>query len=184
MLNFSMTTKKLFEALVFAASKHRDQRRKDAPGSPYINHPIGVANLLAGDGNVADEDVLLAAVLHDTIEDTNTTFEELAAMFGPRVAGFVREVTDDRALPKQTRKQLQIEHAPHLSEGAKHIKLADKICNVRDIVNDPPADWPIERRLDYFDWAERVVAGCRGANPALEKAFDDALAEGRKKLSG
>ncbi|MFZ1792542.1 MAG: HD domain-containing protein [Anaerolineae bacterium] len=178
-----MNAAKLFSALVFAANKHRDQRRKDAPGSPYINHVLCVANLLAGDGNVTDEDVLLAAVLHDTVEDTATTFDELTAHFGPRVAGFVREVTDDRALPKQTRKQLQIEHAPHLSEGAKQIKLADKTCNVRDINNDPPADWSLERRIAYLDWAESVVAGCRGANPALEKLFDRVLAEGREKLN-
>lgn len=178
-----MSTARFLDALAFAARKHRDQRRKDAPGSPYINHVVCVAQTLAVDGNVQDEDVLMAALLHDTVEDTDTSIEELTARFGARVAGFVREVTDDRALPKNARKQLQIEHAPHLSDGAKQIKLGDKICNARDIANDPPADWTLERRVAYLDWARNVVAGCRDANPALAALFDAVLADGRDKLT-
>lgn len=165
---------KLLRSIAFAAHKHRDQRRKGADASPYINHPIAVADLLATSGAVLDADVLCAAILHDTLEDTATSFEELRDAFGERIAGMVREVTDDKALDKAVRKQLQVEHAPHLSPGAKLVKLADKICNLREILDSPP-DWPVRRKREYFDWATAVVAGLRGTNVTLEEAFDDLL---------
>ncbi len=164
------------KAVAFAADKHRNQRRKGADASPYINHPIAVANLLANEGGIADATVLCAAVLHDTIEDTETTADELAALFGAEVTSVVREVSDDKSLEKHVRKQRQIEHAPHLSTEAKLVKLADKICNVRDILASPPADWSVERKQDYFDWAAKVVAGVRGVHPGLEAVFDGLLA--------
>jgi GTP diphosphokinase / guanosine-3',5'-bis(diphosphate) 3'-diphosphatase len=164
----------LFRALAFAAHKHRDQRRKDAEASPYINHPIALAEVLAGEGGVADVEVLAAALLHDTIEDTATTGEELRAEFGPRIAAMVEEVTDDQQLPKADRKRLQIEHAAGLSQGAKLVKLADKICNLRDVADRPPAKWDLQRRQEYFEWAKKVIDGLRGAHPGLESAFDAA----------
>jgi GTP diphosphokinase / guanosine-3',5'-bis(diphosphate) 3'-diphosphatase len=164
----------LLRALAFAAHKHRDQRRKDAEASPYINHPIALADVLVNEGGVSDVEVLCAALLHDTVEDTDTTPEELHKEFGPRIARIVAEVTDDKALPKADRKRLQIEHAPGLSPEAKLVKLADKICNLRDVLHRPPAQWGAERRREYFDWAKRVVDGVRGAHPALEAAFDNA----------
>src|SRR5512135_2066956 len=160
----------LFKALAFAAHKHRDQRRKDAEASPYINHPIALAEVLAGEGAVADPEVLAAALLHDTIEDTATTAEELRAEFGERIAAMVEEVTDDKALPKAERKRLQIEHAPTLSRGAKLVKLADKICNLRDVADRPPAKWDLQRRQEYFEWAKQVIDGLRGIHPALESS--------------
>ena len=166
----------LIEAISFAAEKHRNQRRKDASASPYINHPIALADVLANEGRVTDIDVLCAAVLHDTIEDTETTVAELENRFGPRIASIVVEVTDDKSLPKQVRKQLQIEHAASASREAKLVKLADKICNLRDILNTPPADWPAERKQAYFDWAAQVVANIRGIHPGLEAAFDELYA--------
>jgi guanosine-3',5'-bis(diphosphate) 3'-pyrophosphohydrolase len=166
----------LIEAISFAAEKHRNQRRKDASASPYINHPIALADVLANEGHVTDIDVLCAAVLHDTIEDTETTVAELENRFGPRIASIVVEVTDDKSLPKQVRKQLQIEHAASASREAKLVKLADKICNLRDILNAPPADWPAERKQAYFDWAAQVVANIRGIHPGLEAAFDELYA--------
>lgn len=162
----------LIQAIAFAAHKHRDQRRKDADASPYINHPIALANVLANEGGVLDIDVLCAAVLHDTIEDTETSADELRALFGERIAEIVLEVTDDKSLDKATRKQLQIDHAPHLSEAAKLVKLADKICNLRDIMSSPPADWSQQRKQDYFVWAANVVNGLRGVHPRLEAIFD------------
>jgi guanosine-3',5'-bis(diphosphate) 3'-pyrophosphohydrolase len=125
-------------ASAFAAHKHRDQRRKGAEASPYINHPIAVTNVLTNEAGITDSTVLVAALLHDTIEDTDTTVEELQAQFGPEVASIVVEVTDDKSLPKQDRKRLQIEHAATLSDQAKLVKLADKICNLRDIGQSPP----------------------------------------------
>jgi guanosine-3',5'-bis(diphosphate) 3'-pyrophosphohydrolase len=160
------------KATQFAADKHRNQRRKDADASPYINHPIALANVLANEGGVEDPVVLCAAVLHDTIEDTETTAVDLDALFGGKVTSVVLEVTDDKSLDKDVRKQRQIEHAPHISPEAKLVKLADKICNLRDILASPPADWSAERKQTYFDWAERVVAGVRGINPQLEAVFD------------
>ena len=130
-------------ALAFAADKHKNQRRKDADASPYINHPIALANLLLNEAGVEDQRVLIAAILHDTIEDTDTTEQELVKHFGKDVADIVLEVTDDKALPKAERKRLQIEHAAHISRRAKLVKLADKICNLRDITASPPAGWSI-----------------------------------------
>jgi len=174
----------LLAALHFAADKHRDQRRKDIDASPYINHPIEVAELLARVGGVDDLVTLQAAVLHDTLEDTDTTPQELEAAFGAEVRRVVEEVTDDTTLEKLERKRLQIEHAPHISARAKLVKLADKIANVRAVVATPPAKWPIERRREYLDWTERVVDGLRGSNDALEKLYDEALVTGRRALGG
>ena len=165
----------LFHALAFAADKHRRQRRKDADATPYINHPIAVATVLAVEAEVADEATLLCALLHDTVEDTDTTFAELAQHFGPEVADLVRELTDDMSLEKSERKRLQIEHAQVSSLRARQVKIADKICNVRDVTFRPAPHWPIERRLDYLVWSEKVVAACRGVNIKLDRAFDEAV---------
>jgi len=164
-------------AVAFAAEKHRNQRRKDADASPYINHPIAFANVLANEGDIANEDVLIAALLHDTIEDTQTSEEELKKEFGGKIASIVIEVTDDKSLPKAERKLQQIEHASHSSIEAKLVKLADKICNLRDMLSSPPKDWPLERRQEYFAWAMAVVTGLRGTNSKLEKIFDDLIAK-------
>ncbi len=172
---------RLLKALAFAADKHRDQRRKDAEASPYINHCIAVATVLALEGGLTDEELLIAAVLHDTVEDTRTTFAELEECFGCAVAALVREVTDDKALPKAERKRLQIANAAGLSGNAKQLKIADKICNVRDVSDCPPCDWSIERRREYLLWAEQVVAGCRGVNAELDRAFDVAVEHTRAK---
>lgn len=177
-----MDTVHLLRALSFAALKHRDQRRKDPEASPYINHPIAVATVLAVEGGVQDEGLLIAGVLHDTVEDTKTTFEELEEHFGSRVAGLVREVTDDKTLPKEERKRLQIEHARGATPDAKQVKIADKICNVRDVGTGPPKGWSLERRVEYLDWSSRVVANCRGVNVRLDAAFDAALGTARKAL--
>jgi len=163
----------ILKALAFAAHKHRDQRRKDAEASPYINHPIAVADLLCNVGGVDDTEVLCAAILHDTIEDTRTTPEELAEHFGGRVRDVVLEVTDDKRLPPAERKRLQVEHAPHISRAAQLVKLADKLSNLHDVLDHPPASWPLARRQAYFDWARAVVDGMRGVNPALETLFDE-----------
>ncbi|MEX2205261.1 MAG: HD domain-containing protein [Myxococcota bacterium] len=167
----------LLAALRFAAEKHRSQKRKGTDASPYINHPIEVAELLARVGGVRDVELLAAAILHDTIEDTETTPDELEAAFGARVCCLVAEVTDDKSLPKAERKKLQEEHAPQLSRDAKQLKLGDKISNVREIGAAPPADWSLERRREYIAWARSVVDGCRGANAALERHFDSIAAE-------
>lgn len=172
----------LLKAVSFSAKKHRYQTRKGDDVEPYINHPLEVANLLVNTGKVEDVDILIAAVLHDTIEDTETDENEITELFGKKVCDFVLEVTDDKSLPKAERKQKQIEHAPHLSDGAKQIKLADKISNITDIMNNPPAGWSKERRLEYIQWGENVVAGLRGANPALEKHFDDLANRARKEI--
>ncbi|MFO7894962.1 MAG: HD domain-containing protein [Longimicrobiales bacterium] len=171
----------LLHALHFAADRHRDQRRKGEDASPYINHPIVVAETLARFG-VTDPVTLQAAVLHDTIEDTETTPEELAAEFGPEVRDVVVEVTDDKSLPKRERKELQVERAASLSRRAKLVRIADKVSNVHDVLHAPPADWPVDWRLSYIDWTERVVDACRGSHPELEAYFDQMVAEAREGL--
>jgi len=160
------------DALAFAAHKHRDQRRKNVAASPYINHPIALAHVLVSEGGITEIPVLCAAILHDTVEDTQTTLAELEHCFGAKIAGIVHEVTDDKSLSKVRRKELQVEHAPHLSRGAKLVKLADKICNLRDVADDPPANWTHERRVEYCEWAKRVIDGLRGTHPVLEAVFD------------
>lgn len=168
---------RLLAAIAFAADKHRDQRRKDAAASPYINHPIALANVLANEAEIDDERVLIAAVLHDTLEDTETTVQELVRNFGQEIAEIVVEVSDDKALPKAARKQQQIDHAPHISRRAKLVKLADKICNLRDIAHFPPHDWSLQRCQEYFEWAKAVIDQLRGVHPALEHVFDQAYRE-------
>lgn len=179
MSNTRAETAMLLRAIAFAARKHSTQRRKDVEASPYINHPIAVAYLLAETGGITDVRTLMAAVLHDTLEDTDTTPTELEEEFGRTVRMAVEAVTDDKRLRKTVRKARQIAHAPHLSRRAKAIKLADKIANVLDVIASPPATWPHRRRLAYLDWTEHVVAGCRGTNAALERYYDTALTRGR-----
>jgi guanosine-3',5'-bis(diphosphate) 3'-pyrophosphohydrolase len=166
----------ILKALEFAARKHRDQRRKDKRASPYINHPIALANVLWDEGGVTDPVVIAAALLHDTIEDTETTWQELRGAFGDEVADVVNEVTDVKWLKRKARKRLQVARARHASERAKLVKLADKIVNLRDVAAHPPPTWPLERRREYFDWAKEVIDRLRGAYPELERRFDEAYA--------
>lgn len=173
----------LLKALNFAATKHRHQRRKDAHALPYINHPIQVAEILWVVGTVRDCRLIAAALLHDTLEDTETTDAEIKQLFGEEILTIVLEVTDDKSLPKVERKRLQVEHAPSLSLAAKQLKLADKICNIADIIESPPKHWNWQRRWDYLTWSEQVIAGLRGVNPALEQHFDHLLAEARRVLN-
>jgi guanosine-3',5'-bis(diphosphate) 3'-pyrophosphohydrolase len=162
----------LVRALAFAAERHSRQRRKDVDASPYINHPIALANVLVNEAGIENVEVLAAAILHDTLEDTETTVADLDAAFGPHICRIVLEVSDDKALPKAIRKQLQIDLAPQLSHEAKLVKLADKICNLRDVATAPPVGWSLERRQEYFDWAKQVVDRMRGAHAGLEAVFD------------
>ena len=172
----------LLRAVKFSAEKHKTQRRKGAEGSPYINHPIAVAETLWTVGEVRDISVIVAAILHDTVEDTETTLGEIEEHFGPVVRSLVEEVTDDKSLPKPERKRLQIEHAPTLSKGAQQIKLADKISNINDVAFAPPAHWPHQRRVDYLTWADSVVSGLRGCNKQMEELYDETMRRAQAKL--
>lgn len=166
----------ILDALQFSSEKHRGQKRKDGD-TAYINHPIAVAHILKHIGGVVDPVVLCSAILHDTLEDTQTTKDELTERFGDEIADVVWEVSDDLNIKADKnrdteRKQLEIDHAPTLSHKAKLVKVADKIANLRDLLSNPPADWPIERKLGYFDWAKQVIDGMRGTNSRLEAEFD------------
>lgn len=156
----------------FAAEKHRNQRRLDAEETPYINHPIGVAYILTEAG-ITDLEVLQAALLHDTVEDTDTTFEEVESLFGANVRSIVQEVTDDKSLPKQERKRLQVERAAGKTHQAKLVKLADKIYNLRDLQRCKPKNWTDDRCREYFCWAKQVCDNLKGTNAALESILDD-----------
>ena len=170
--------KLLIKALTFAANKHRNQRRKNADAFPYINHPISLVNILCNEVHVTDINVICSALLHDTVEDTETTSEELANEFGHEISSIVMEVTDDQTITvRQKRKQLQVEHAAHISEQAKILKLADKISNLRDLSIDPPATWSLQRKREYFDWAKQVVDQLRGTHSELEELFDQAYSK-------
>jgi guanosine-3',5'-bis(diphosphate) 3'-pyrophosphohydrolase len=171
------------KAARFSSERHRSQRRKGKDADPYINHPIEVAHLAASVGGVVDVAVLAAAILHDTVEDTGTSLDELEKLFGSEVSTLVAELTDDKSLPKQERKRLQIEHASQLSEGAKPIKLADKISNIREVIENPPVHWSLERRREYLVWAAEVVSRLRGCNRNLEQRFDELLQRGLSEFA-
>ncbi len=175
-----MISNLVIKAAVYAAEKHKYQRRKGFNQVPYINHPLKVALTLNECGE-DDENILIAAILHDVIEDTDASYEEISLEFNKEIADLVIEVTDDKELPYAIRKELQVKGAPTLSLKAKKIKIADKICNIRDIVNYP-LDWSTERKLSYLEWAQQVVSGCRNVNPALENIFDNAVNEGLEKM--
>jgi guanosine-3',5'-bis(diphosphate) 3'-pyrophosphohydrolase len=172
----------LLQAAKFAANKHDGQRRKGADAEPYIVHPLDVAFLLTNIGKVDDFDILIAAILHDTVEDTNTTKEEIVELFGENVASIVAEVTDDKSLKKEERKQEQVKHAPHMSVSAKQLKMCDKISNITDVMRNPAMDWSKQRKLEYIEWGERVFAGLRGVNEHLEKYFDDLVIQAKEKI--
>ena len=166
----------ILEAARFAAQKHRDQRRKGPEATPYINHPLDVAHTLASVADVEDPLVLCAAILHDTIEDTTATEAELRQRFGDAVTDIVMECTDDKSLPKEVRKRLQVEHAGQKSPEAALVKISDKIHNLQDLLTSPPQSWPIERIREYFEWSRAVVDGLRGVNAPLEAVFDSLYA--------
>ena len=168
----------LTKALLFAAKKHTDQRRKGDRAEPYVNHLIEVADLLAIHTGGKDAELLAAGVLHDTLEDTKTTYAELLKEFGQNVADVVQECTDDKSLPKAERKRLQVVNASHKSESAKLVKVADKISNLRSILDSPPPDWSVELKKEYFTWAKDVVDGLRGVNAGLDGEFDKTYARG------
>jgi len=163
---------RLTKAMNFAAQKHIHQRRKGESAEPYINHTLEVGHLLSEHTDGKDIDLIIGGILHDTIEDTNTTKEELILEFGQNVADIVSECTDDKTLPKAERKHLQVENAPHKSTRARQIKIADKISNLRSILSSPPPDWSNARKLEYFEWSKKVVDGCRGINTGLEQEYD------------
>jgi len=167
----------------FAARRHVKQKRKGLAGEPYFNHLAEVAMLLATATGGEDAELVAAGFLHDTLEDTPTEYEELAAIFGAAIAKLVAEVTDDKSLPKEQRKQLQVDTTPSKSARARLLKIADKTSNLRSLAISPPADWNSERALDYVEWAERVVAGCRDLNASLEKSFDAAAADARAAIA-
>jgi guanosine-3',5'-bis(diphosphate) 3'-pyrophosphohydrolase len=162
----------ILKACEFAAEKHRNQRRKDPARTPYINHPLAVARVLAEEGGVKDPEILSAAILHDTLEDTQTTLKELQKTFGERVAAMVAEVTDDKTLPKQVRKQRQIDHGPRKSKGAAVIKVADKLCNLRDLRQSPPKHWTVERKGRYVEWAREVVSALPIPRHRIRRVFE------------
>ena len=177
-----MTHTLILKAAHFSAQKHSTQRRKDENASPYINHPISVALAIAQIGGVDDPEILAAALLHDTLEDTKTEPEELEAEFGKKVCEYVLDVTDDKTLPKDERKSRQIEHAKKISKGAALIKLGDKISNVTDVINNPPEDWDINRRKEYLDWAEKVIDNCPKVNDRMEDKFQEIIKQGHEAL--
>jgi guanosine-3',5'-bis(diphosphate) 3'-pyrophosphohydrolase len=178
----------ILKALEFAARRHRTQLRKGLDRTPYINHPIQVASLLANFAGETDPVLLASAILHDVIEDTVDSVKErdelisiISSKFGEEILALTLEVTDDKTLDKKERKRLQVVNAPHKSENAKKLKIADKIMNLLDITENPPADWDLQRISDYFEWADNVVAGLRGVNTKLDFMFDECLSSGRLK---
>lgn len=177
------TVSRFLDAAQMAARWHAQQRRKGSAGTPYINHLLEVARLVDQATCGQDPDLVIAALLHDAIEDQGISRTRIAEEFGENVAALVEEVSDDKSLPQQVRKRKQVEQAGKKSRRAKILKLADKISNVADIGNDPPPDWPVQRQRDYVQWGRDVVAGLRGVSPELERRFDEAAAEADRRIS-
>ncbi|MCG8410724.1 MAG: HD domain-containing protein [Bacteroidales bacterium] len=174
-----MTEQLLLKALVFAAERHKDQTRKGKSNIPYINHPIEVAHVLSSFGET-EYDLLIAAFLHDVIEDTvkndiekENLKNDIRKQFGSNVLEIVLEVSDNKSLSYKERKKLQVINTPNLSDSAKKIKIADKICNILDIKNRPPEKWSNQRKLEYLKWAKSVVNGAVGLNKKLDQYFFD-----------
>jgi (p)ppGpp synthase/HD superfamily hydrolase len=165
----------ILAAALFSAERHAKQRRKGAAAEPYINHLLEVAELVSSALVESDANLVIAALLHDTIEDAGVTREDLVQRFGSDVADLVMELTDDKSLPKQERKRLQIENAPKKSVRAQVIKLADKISNLRSLRSSPPADWDSQRKTDYLEWAKKVVDALSAPNPSLKSEFHKVL---------
>jgi len=173
----------VIRAADFAARRHVGQRRKGAAREPYVNHLVEVAYLIADATGGRDAALVAAGLLYDTLEDTETRYEELEALFGLDIAELVSEVTDDKSLPKAERKRRQVATAASKSERARLLKIADKTSNLRALAHSPPADWDLSRAAEYIDWAEQVVAGCRGLNERLERAFDAAVVDARAAIA-
>ena len=176
--------KRIFEALLFAAEKHKAQRRRGDGNAPYINHPIAVAYYLTRYCDVVDVQVVIAAILHDTLEDTDTTPREIEEKFGAEVLRLVQEVTDDKSLPREVRRNLQVKTVSERSAGAKLIRLADKISNVTDLTKTPPPGWDEKTRIDYLDWTEQVIRRIKGVDSCLEELYDERLKSARGKFAG
>ncbi len=177
-----MTHATVIKAAIFAERKHRGQTRKDAKKTPYIAHPLDVAQFVALEAEAGNQEVVAAALLHDTIEDTGTSYNDLVDEFGSSVADLVSEVSDDKSLPKDARKQAQIDHAASLSEGAALIKLADKMCNVGDVVSNPPPDWNPVRRMRYLIWARQVIDQCSHIPYHLRERFGSLVTHGLEAI--
>ncbi|RME76746.1 MAG: bifunctional (p)ppGpp synthetase/guanosine-3',5'-bis(diphosphate) 3'-pyrophosphohydrolase [Planctomycetota bacterium] len=171
-------------AAAFAARAHRDQRRKGRRGEPAINHGIEVARILVDEAGERDPALLAAALLHDTVEDTDTTLADIERRFGAEVAALVAQVSDDPSLPRHERRRRQLEAAAGLEVRAKRLRLADKIANVRALALDPPPGWSARRRREYVAWCRAVVDRLRGVQPALERAFDEAYERALERFRG
>jgi (p)ppGpp synthase/HD superfamily hydrolase len=174
---------KVLKAADAAARWHVNQRRKGAAQEPYINHLLEVATLVAEATDGGDPDLVVAALLHDAIEDCEVPREIIAKTFGKEVADLVGEVTDDKSLPKERRKEMQVETAHKKSPRAKLLKLADKTSNLRALATSPAPDWSVKRKLEYVSWARNVAEGLRGANDALETQFDEAAQAAERSLA-
>lgn len=170
-------------AALFAASKHHGQKRKNGK-TPYMNHTVSVAKILHEEAGISDDVTIIAALLHDTIEDTNTTHDELVRLFGSEVADTVKEVSDNKSLSKNERKRLQVVNAPGMSEKAQAVKIADKIANMRDVIDRPPVpDWDSETKHKFYDHSNAVVSAMKGKHPALRAIFNDQYSKGKKLIS-
>jgi (p)ppGpp synthase/HD superfamily hydrolase len=180
----SEAVRRILAAARFAAEKHAGQKRKGLAKEPYINHLIEVAELIATASETLDTNLVMAGLLHDTIEDTDTTVKDLEERFGSDVTGLVLEATDDKSLPKETRKALQIKTAPHKSPRAQTLKLADKVSNLRSLLASPPVEWSSDRKRQYGEWARQVVQGFTEPNGILKAQFDEAYAQLAASISG
>lgn len=176
-----LTLKHLLFAYKFSATKHSKQRRKGAGDIPYINHPVDVANMLAQTGGTGDLVLLIAAVLHDVLEDTVTSEHEIEYTFGRDVLMVVQEVSDNMNLSKQVRKAMQIEKSASLSDRAKLIKIADKVCNIADMLQTRFL-WTRFQKIEYIRWSIKVVENCRGINPQLDTEFDKVVGLAEENL--
>lgn len=173
----------LLLAVNYAAEKHQNQRRKNSEKTPYINHPLRVAQYIA-EGGENEIEIWIAAILHDTVEDTDATLEEIEKLFSSRISKLVAEVTDNKSLPKVEREKLQVSHAAEISKEAKLIKMADKLHNLTSFLYVPPAGWSAKEIQGYFVWSKAVMDNCKNVNEYLENKLNYLFNEGKFSLNG
>ncbi|HEC60508.1 hypothetical protein LCGC14_0950780 [marine sediment metagenome] len=149
-------TSQLIEAFLFAAQAHKEQRRKGNGGAPYINHLIEVVSLLSSTAKVDDTDILIAAALHDILEDTPITVTEITKRYGSNVLSYVQAVSDDKALTLIERRAKQLKSMNESSDPIKYIKLADHCSNIASL----PPTWDKQRLKEYIGWSQSVAEKC------------------------
>jgi len=164
-------------AAIFATEKHKSQVRSNEKKTPYIIHPIEVADLVMKIGHVYDKDVLITALLHDVMDDTQTTYEQITSLYGTKVSSYLEEMTSKQGLSLKEQKKQQIMQAFRQNPSVAIIKLSDKLSNLKTLATSPPPSWSRDRIDQYFQWAQTVIENLPESNQLLKKAVKNVISD-------